>query len=267
MVPLPGYPLISDLAYTEGLQPVPYRLIHKQNTWEPNFDKIQLCITSNTRVIVLVSPNNPTGSILSPFSQKTLKKICQDHDLCVIADEVFRDYCFEDKMEWLKDWDDVPFIRLNGLSKTLGLPQLKLSWMIVNKHFLGRVKDALETLCDLYLSVNTWTQAAVPGLLQLRETIQSRLHDRIQANITTAFNIFGKTDLWHPLRPQGGWNLVFKPQETNKPIPSALEILQQTGVYVLDGELFDFPEKGFFVTSTLTNPDQFQEGLKRLSEI
>jgi len=183
LVPRPSYPLFDYLAALESATVRHYGLFHDHG-WFIDFHTIERAINDRTRAIVLVNPNNPTGHFLRRHELAQLTAF----GLPIISDEVFRDYQLHpaaDSVLTLQDVGDVLTFTLNGLSKTVGLPQMKLAWMIANgppdevREALGR----LEIIADTYLSVGTPVQCALPALLKLREPVQRQIVDRLRVNL------------------------------------------------------------------------------------
>jgi len=190
LVPRPSYPLFEFLATMESLRVVPYPLIY-HGGWSIDCDALAAAVTARTRAIVLVNPNNPTGSFLKRDELRFLADLCQSHGLALISDEVFADYAFAEDAHRVRtlaaDADALAF-SISGLSKIAGLPQMKLGWIVISGPAAVRAdaveaKDKLEWIADTYLSVSTPVQQATPRLLELGKDVQMQIAARVRANL------------------------------------------------------------------------------------
>jgi aspartate/methionine/tyrosine aminotransferase len=255
LVPRPSYPLFEYLAALESVTARHYGLFHDHG-WFIDFHAIESATTQRTRAIVLVNPNNPTGHFLRRHELAQLNAF----GLPVISDEVFRDYRVHPATESvfsLQDVSDNLVFTLNGLSKTVGLPQMKLAWMIANgpadlvREALGR----LEIIADTYLSAGTPVQCGLPGLLKLREPVQRQIIGRLRGNLET---LRGSGLRW--LDVEAGWYAVVAGQEEG----IEMRMLRDHGVLVQPGYFYDFENPGYIVISLLTRPEVFREGIEKL---
>ncbi len=193
LVPRPSYPLFDYLAALESVKVRHYGLFYDHG-WFIDFHMIARAINERTRAIVLVNPNNPTGHFLR---RHELVELC-GFGLPIISDEVFRDYQLHpapDSVLTLQDVDAALVFTLNGLSKTVGLPQMKLAWMIANgpPDVVRETLDRLEIIADTYLSAGTPVQCALPALLQLRGAVQRQILERLRGEFVGAAG-FGLAD-------------------------------------------------------------------------
>ena len=176
--------------------------------------------------------------------------------LPVISDEVFRDYPLEpepDSVRTLQGVEGALVFTLNGLSKTVGLPQMKLAWMIVS----GPADEALERLeliADTYLSVGSPVQIALPELLALREPVQRQIRERALMNLSAL-----RDSGLQVLNVEGGWYAIVVHDED-----VAVPLLRDRKVLVQPGYFYDFERSGYLVLSLLTPPDVFKEGIAQL---
>ncbi len=254
LVPRPSYPLFDYLAALESATVRHYGLFYDHG-WFIDFHTIERAISDRTRAIVLVNPNNPTGHILRRHELAQLTAF----GLPIISDEVFRDYQLQpaaDSVLSLQDVDDVLTFTLNGLSKTVGLPQMKLAWMIANgpPGQVGEALGRLEMIADTYLSAGTPVQCALASLLELRGTVQRQIVDRLRVNL----EILRGSGL-RSLDVEAGWYAIV-PQEED----SEIQLLRDHNVLVQPGYFYDFESSGYIVISLLTPTDVFKEGIGRL---
>src|SRR6267154_58427 len=181
LIPKPSYPLFEFLADLQDVKLVPYPLIYDHG-WQMDFPSLQKITTKRTRGIVVVHPNNPTGSFVHPNEQKSLNRFCGEHGLALIADEVFLDYAHDGSArQSFAANPDVLTFTLSGVSKISALPQMKLAWVATSGPAaeVEAAESRLEIIADTYLSMNAPMQLATPVLLEQRKGIQEQLLDRV----------------------------------------------------------------------------------------
>ncbi|MGA2185594.1 MAG: pyridoxal phosphate-dependent aminotransferase [Bryobacteraceae bacterium] len=290
LVPRPSYPLFEFLAALESVRAVHYPLAY-HGTWDIDFDALRHAITPRTRAIVVVNPNNPTGSFLKPDERDQLIRLCRDHHLAVISDEVFSDYGHSansgtgDEFPHRKapenntpvaaesrclspNWADVLTFSLSGFSKVVGLPQIKLGWMIVNGPDALRREafERLEFIADTYLSVSTPVQWAAAGLLALRPRIQSQIQHRLRGNLHHLRAAFPPESAVRVLNVEGGWYAILQVPRIRSEEEWTLTLLEQHHVLVQPGFFYDFEAEAFLVVSLLTPEPVFTEGVARAAQ-
>ncbi len=258
LVPRPSYPLFDYLAALESVNVRRYGLFYDHG-WFIDFHTIERAINGRTRAIILVNPNNPTGHFLHRHELAQLSAF----GLPIISDEVFRDYQLQPApdsvltlQQSLRDTGEALVFTLNGLSKTVGLPQMKLAWMIANGP-ADQVREALERLemiADTYLSVGAPVQCALPSLLELRRPVQRRILDRLRGNLAVL-----RTSGLRILDIEAGWYAIAFQAEG-----AEMRLLREHDVLVQPGYFYDFENSGCIVLSLLTAPDIFREGIRRL---
>ncbi len=292
LVPRPSYPLLDYLATLNDVEMVAYRLTY-QNRWQIDWDSFLKGLSPKTRAVVVVHPNNPTGSRVTPGEFKELFSICRRHNLPLICDEVFADYLYGKGSE-VPGASTLTF-SLGGLSKSFGLPQMKLGWIVVDgpRSQVREAIERLEVIADTYLSVNTPVQLALPRWFALASSIQSQIRKRIQTNrrflLEQLSSSLSSRDVppfprsFHPgksriagqaglspdgpiqlLAADGGWNAVLRIPAILDEEAFVLDLLKKEQVLVHPGYFFDFEEPGFVVLSLLIPTNRFQEGLNRL---
>jgi aspartate/methionine/tyrosine aminotransferase len=268
LTPRPSYPLFDFLAALDSIRIVQYPLVY-EGGWVIDFEALAARISPRTRAIVIVNPNNPTGSFLKKTELSQLVALCRTHGLAIIADEVFSDYGFEDDPErvpYLIDVEDVLTFSLSGLSKVSGLPQLKLGWIVTSGPEAVRKEafDRLELIADTYLSVGTPVQWALASLLGSRQEIQSQILGRARANLALLRNKIGPGSPWQVLAVEGGWYAVIQAPRIHSEEEWVLTLLAEDNVLVQPGFFYDFEEEAFLVLSLLTPSERFGEGVQRL---
>ncbi|HYL39354.1 MAG TPA: pyridoxal phosphate-dependent aminotransferase [Bryobacteraceae bacterium] len=268
LVPRPSYPLFEYLAALESVRPVDYPLVY-HGRWAIDFEALRSRVTARTRAIVLVNPNNPTGSFLKQSELTQLIPICRQHDLAIVSDEVFSDYAWEpdpQRIRSLVDVEEVPTFVLSGLSKVAGLPQLKLGWIVAGGPTSTRQQamERLELISDTYLSVGTPVQWAAAALLDFRGEIQRQILDRVRENRAHLANRIGSTSPWRLLHAEGGWYAILEAPRIRTEEEWVLTLLAEDNVLVQPGFFYDFEAEAFLVLSLLTPPESFREGLRRI---
>ncbi len=268
--PVPSYPLFDFLADVNDVQLKPYPLRYESG-WRIDFAALQSAITPRTRAILVVTPNNPTGSVLHRDELATLIKLAREHKLALIADEVFSDYLWQTRQEHagsLASEEGCLTFTLNGLSKVAALPQMKLGWIAANGPAAQREEALarLEVIADTYLSVGTPVQAAARVLLQTRASMQQQILARIRTNLDVLDEQLRQGSPCSRLCTEGGWYAVLRVPSTKTDEEWALELLETEGVYVHPGHFFDFPSDGYLVVSLITPEEDFALGARRILE-
>lgn len=261
LVPQPSYPLFEFLATLESVKLVPYWLRYGSR-WEIDLDWLESAITERTRAILLVNPNNPTGSFVTQAEVSRLAEICAKHQLALVSDEVFACYSFDDRKP--TDWSAVEssslVFRLDGLSKRAGLPQMKAGWMILGgpAHARAKAMERLELIADTFLSVSTPVQNALPKLLELGAQVRTQIRHRTTAN-HSALRRHAK-----PIPIEGGWTAILPLPHGTEELEFVMERLDRDNVQIQPGFFYDFDTEGYVVLSLLPPEDAFLKGLSRL---
>ena len=265
LVPKPSYPLFEFLADLQDVKLVPYQLIYDHG-WQMDFHSLMQVVNERTRAVVVVHPNNPTGSFVSRSERVALNQLCRDHDLSLIVDEVFLDYAHDRiRRDTFVSNQEVLTFTLSGLSKISGLPQMKLAW-IVTTGPSGKVTNALnrlEIIADTYLSMSAPIQLALPVLLKQRKSIQPQLLERVRINLRELDRQLGEQRTCTRLDVEGGWYAVLRVPAVKSDEDLAIEILREAFVLIHPGHFYDFPTDGYLVASLIIQPDDFREGMVR----
>ena len=266
LVPRPSYPLFEHLTQLEGVRSVPFNLEY-HTRWDIDFATLQSA-PDTTRALIVVSPNNPTGSYVTAGDADRLAALCRDRGWALIADEVFADYPLEtdDPMTDIAARADVPAFTLGGLSKTVGLPQLKLGWIVAGgpPAACSAALAGLEMIADSFLSVNTPVQVAACHLLERGAAIRTQIHDRVRGNLSQLRKTADEFPACEVLRVEGGWSAVIRVPATRTEEQLILELLDREGILVHPGYFFDFSREAYVVVSLLVFPDVFHDGVRRL---
>lgn len=269
LVPKPSYPLFEFLADLEDVRLVPYPLIYDHG-WQMDFPSLEKAVTPRTRGVVVVHPNNPTGSYVQAHELSLLNAFCQEHGLAVIADEVFLDYAHDRAArQSFAANQDVPTFTLSGVSKISALPQMKVAWIRTSgpEREVSEAMARLEVIADTYLSMNAPVQWATPVLLSQRVGIQKQLMVRVLANLAELDRQLAGQRSCQRLAVEGGWYAVLRVPVTKSDEELAIDLLRDRAVLVHPGHFFDFPNDGYLVLSLITPLQEFTEGMRRLLEL
>jgi alanine-synthesizing transaminase len=268
LVPQPSYPLFEFLADLQDVKLMPYPLIYDHG-WQMDFPSLRKAISAVTRGVVVVHPNNPTGSCVQPHEAELLNSFCREYGLALIADEVFLDYAHNGKSRASFAMNrDVLTFTLSGLSKISGLPQMKLAWVVASgpQEQATAAMALLEVIADTYLSMSAPIQWAAPVLLDQRTSIQRQLMDRVLANLEELDRQLARQNACQRLSAESGWYAILRVPVTKSDEELAIELLRQRVVLVHPGHFFDFPSDGYLVLSLITQVEEFAEGARRLLE-
>ncbi|HZW92384.1 MAG TPA: pyridoxal phosphate-dependent aminotransferase [Candidatus Eremiobacteraceae bacterium] len=269
LVPKPSYPLFEFLADLQDVKLVPYPLLYDHG-WQMDFPSLQKAATSRTRAVVVVHPNNPTGSFVHPGELDLLNNFSREHSLALIADEVFLDYAHNRvaRKSFTTNQDVLTFT-LSGVSKISALPQMKLAWIVTSgpEADLEAAQARLEIIADTYLSMNAPVQSATPALLDQRKNIQPQLLDRVLANLAELDRQFAAQKTCQRLSVEGGWYAILRVPVTQTDEELAVDLLRRKFVLIHPGHFYDFPNDGYLVLSLITPPDDLREGIQRLLEM
>lgn len=259
----PSYPLLEHLASLELIELRSFALDF-QRRWEIEPHRVREAVTPQTRAIVVVNPNNPTGSYITAAEQDTLATC----GLPILSDEVFHPYAFAGAAPSFVR-EDVLTFTLGGLSKSAGLPHFKLGWIRVGGPRRQRREAiaAVELIADNFLSVATPVQQALPELLRAGKTIRDAIRARTRENLDVVTRAVELVPAARLLPVEGGWTAVIRLPSVESDEQFALRLLNEEGVIVHPGYFFDFEREGFIVVSLLTNPATFAKGLSRLTNM
>lgn len=282
LIPEPSYPLFDYLARLEGLTTLSYRLTY-EGAWHLDLASVDEAFAAAARsgrrvsALIVVSPNNPTGSVLRAEEAAALERRSAAHGVAVIADEVFADFVRRPAADHVRclaarPGSDALTFSLGGLSKSCGLPQLKLGWIAVGgpPEAAQAALDRLELIADTYLSVNTPVERALPDLLSLGATLRRAIAARIAENHRHLELALGPASPITLLKSDGGWSAIVRvpalhaDDATPADEAGALRLLERDRVLVQPGYFFDLRDGSFLVLSLLPRPDTFTEGARRL---
>jgi len=269
LVPQPSYPLFEHLTVLESVEARPYRL-EFHGTWRIDVEHLRSRIDARTKAVLIVSPNNPTGSFLHAEDLVIAAELCASHDLMLIGDEVFADYPLDAAPQATSVLlaHDAIACSLGGLSKSIGLPQVKLGWIgfAGPADRLGDLIAAYEMIADSYLSVSTPVQTALPDLLDRGASVRAQIQRRIARNLQALHAAAAETPAITVLKVEGGWSAVLKVPSYRSEEALVLELLTEDHVLVHPGFFFDFPREAYLVVSLLVEPARFDRGIGHVLE-
>ncbi|MBZ5689413.1 MAG: pyridoxal phosphate-dependent aminotransferase [Acidobacteriia bacterium] len=292
LVPKPSYPLFEFLADLQDVKLVPYPLIYDHG-WQMDFHSMEKAVTARTRGVVVVHPNNPTGSYVHTGELGALNEFCRVHGLAVIVDEVFLDYAFPEEISAAEAVElrstgqpiaavptfslaapsfvgnqDVLTFTLSGLSKISALPQMKVAWVVTTgpAEQVQAAMARLEVIADTYLSMNAPVQWAVPVMLEQRSSIQQQLLGRVRLNLVELDRQIASQKACQRLSAEGGWYAVLRVPVTRSDEELAIELVREKAVLVHPGHFYDFESDGYLVLSLIAPEADFRDGIQRLLE-
>jgi alanine-synthesizing transaminase len=268
LVPEPSYPLLEFLADLADVRLAPYPLLYDHG-WQIDLEALNAALTPRSRALLVVHPNNPTGSFVKPREAAELAAICARHEMAIVADEVFLDYApaAASAPTFALHHAALTFT-LSGISKVVALPQMKLAWMTVSgpENLARQASDRLEIIADTYLSPSTPVQLAAPAFLGLRGGLQAQLQKRIAANLSHLDRALKGPSPLTRLEREGGWYAVLRAPASMQDEALAVELLERHSVLVHPGHFFNFAQDGILVLSLITPEADFLEGVRRLRE-
>jgi alanine-synthesizing transaminase len=260
----PGYPLFDFLAQLDDVRLVSYPLFYDFG-WHLDLDTLRRRVTSRTRAIAIVHPNNPTGHFTHPSERAAIEEVCRQHDLALIVDEVFLDYRIgggRDAQSFAAGPHPVPTFVLSGLSKVAALPQMKAAWVAC----FAAPTERLEVISDTFLSMSAPIQHALPTWLNQRAAIQAQIKQRVEGNLKRLDELLLRQRLVTRLDVEAGWYAVLRVPGVQPEEQMALDLLLQRAVVVHPGSFFGFSGQGWLVVSLLTPGEEFTAGIAALGK-
>lgn len=261
LVPQPSYPLFDFLAVLDDVRVKGAPLVYDHG-WQIDPEGFRRAITAQTRAIVLVHPNNPTGHFTKRWEAEELARICREHGIALIVDEVFLDYRLGEEVaaSFAAGLEGVDVYVVSGLSKIAGLPQMKAAWIVATGPRAEESMTRLEVIADTFLSMNAPVQGAMPMWLTGRGSIQQQIRERVAINLAELDQQLAEIDLVRRLVVEGGWYAVLRIPALQPDEQTVLELLGR-GVWVHPGYFFGLEESGWLVVSLLGAVEEFRTGV------
>jgi alanine-synthesizing transaminase len=264
VVPQPGYPLFDFLAVLDDVCVKGAPLVYDHG-WQIDPEGFRRVLTPQTRAIVLVHPNNPTGHFTKRWEAEELGRICREREIALIVDEVFLDYGFggSSVASFAAGLEGVDVYVVSGLSKIAGLPQMKAAWIVATGPGTVKAMTRLEVIADTFLSMNAPVQGAIPAWIAGRAQIQEQIRERVEINLADLDRQLAGIDLIRRLAVEGGWYATVRIPAVQPDEQTVLELLTE-GVWVHPGYFFGMEESGWLVLSLLTAVEEFKTGVVRI---
>jgi alanine-synthesizing transaminase len=266
LVPTPSYPLFEFLANIQDVELIPYELIYDHG-WHIDKQSLIRSVTEKTRALIVVHPNNPTGSYVSDNERAELQALCADWKMAIVADEVFLDFAHDGqaRSSFSRNRQALTFA-LSGLSKIAALPQMKAAWIAASgpDDLVNEALARLEVIADTYLSVSTPVQLALPELLKHRIAMQQQIASRVKANLSELDSQLVSARACTRLEAEGGWYAVLRIPAVEPDEEVAVCMLEQQNVLVHPGHFYDFPADGYLVVSLIAPEVDFADGIRRI---
>lgn len=270
LAPKPGYPLIESIAGLECVHAIEYQL-HYDGAWYIEPADIVAILDSpegeRVRALVLINPNNPTGSYVKENEREALVALCRERGIAIIADEVFFDYNLEPiaANRRLAGEEGVLTFALDGFSKMLAAPHAKVGWIRVSgpDDDVAEAQRRLDVIADDYLPMSDIIAGCIPALLDAAEAQTDRVRERVRGNLAALHRMLESDELGvvNVLRPEGGWNVLLR-------VPSVLDenelVLKLIADHRLTGQpgyFFDMTSNGYLAVSLLPEPEEFKRGI------
>lgn len=270
LAPKPGYPLIESIAGLECVHTIEYQL-HYDGAWYIEPADIAAILDSpegeRVRALVLINPNNPTGSYVKENEREALVALCRERGIAIIADEVFFDYDLEPiaANRRLAGEEGVLTFALDGFSKMLAAPHAKVGWIRVSgpDDDVAEAQRRLDVIADDYLPMSDIIAGCIPALLDAAEAQTDRVRERVRGNLAALHRMLESDELGvvNVLRPEGGWNVLLR-------VPSVLDenelVLKLIADHRLTGQpgyFFDMTSNGYLAVSLLPEPEEFKRGI------
>jgi len=266
LVPRPSYPLFEFLAGLSDVELASYPLLYDHG-WQIDFPSLYKAVNHRTRAVVVVHPNNPTGSYVKTEERKALNDFCREYKFALLVDEVFLDFALDGapRPTFAANQEVLTFT-LSGISKICALPQMKLAWIATSGpgEQVNSALARLEIIADTYLSLNAPVQVAAPVLLEQRKSIQPLLIDRLRSNLAELDRQLRAQKTCRRLEVEGGWYAVLRVPATRSDEELAVELLRKQSVLVHPGHFYDLASPGYLVLSLITPPEVFRQGIERV---
>ena len=270
LTPTPGYPLYTAIQSKLQMYENPYYL-NEENGWQPDIDDIKSKINEKTKAIVIINPNNPTGSNSDVETLKQLIELALEHNLIIFSDEIY-DKLLMDGSEHTSIASlnsEVPIITFGGLSKNYMVPGFRIGWGIVsgNQQILSEYLEAVNKILRSRLSANHPEQYAIPGALEGNqehlEVAMQKLTKRRDMTVEMLNSINGISCV----KPGGAFYAFPKLEIQSSDNHFVAELIKATGVVVVPGTGFgQVPGTNHFRLVFLPPEDVLEKAYNMLGE-
>jgi alanine-synthesizing transaminase len=258
LCPCPSYPLFEYIALLSGVRLIPYRL-QESKGWAIDLEELEACISTKTRALVLISPHNPTGRIVSTEEIAGVADIAQRHDLAIISDEVFSEFLLHEGTLPRPMNSAAPLVfTLNGFSKMFALPGIKFGWMAVSgdRDRVRQALRALELISDTFLPVNEIVQAAAPDIFRRGWETATEFSRLVRERWNTAEIFLAGSNVCSYSRPEGGFYVTLQIGSLDEET-AAESILRENRTLIHPGYFYDM-SPNHLVLSFVQEPEKIR---------
>lgn len=271
LAPKPGYPLIESIARLECVDMIEYQ--HRfDGSWYIDVAELREALEGEDggriRALVLINPNNPTGSYVKASEREAIVRLCHDHEVAIIADEVFYDYDLEpfDGNARLAGETGTLTFALDGFSKTLAAPHAKVGWIQVSGPAaeVDEAKRRLDVVADDYLPMSEIIAKQIPAMLGAAAAQTARVRERVQTNLAALHTMLDDDEqgMVSVLRAEGGWNVLLRVPSVLDENELVLSMIEKHGISGQPGYFFDMTSNGYLAISLLPEPDEFRHNVQ-----
>lgn len=271
LAPKPGYPLIESIARLECVDTVEYQL-QFDGSWFIDIAELERLLSEpggeRIRALVLINPNNPTGSYVKPTERARIVTLCREHGIALIADEVFFDYSLEPfpGNARLAGERGVLTFALDGFSKMLAAPHAKVGWIQVSgpAEDVAEAQRRLDVIADDYLPMSDIIAERIPALLNAAPAQTRRVGERVRNNLAKLHELLDAdpNGLVSVLRAEGGWNVLLRVPSVIDENELVLRLIDEHKLTGQPGYFFDMTSNGYLAVSLLPEPDEFERGIR-----
>ena len=274
LVPAPDYPLWTAAVTLAGGQPRHY-ICDEQNEWMPDIEDMRAKVTSNTRAIVIINPNNPTGALYSDDILKQIIQLAREYDLIIFADEIYDKMLYDGQTHTsvASLASDVLFVTLNGLSKNYRACGYRAGWMVVS----GEKRHAQDYINGLTILASMRLCSNVPGQFAIQTALggYQSVHDlvapggRLCKQRDLAYKLLTEIPGVSCVKPKAGLYLFPHLDPEIYPIVDdqlfILELLEAEKVLVVQGSGFNWIHPDHLRLVFLPNVDDLTEAFGRIA--
>lgn len=271
LAPKPGYPLIESIARLECVDMIEYQQ-RFDGSWYIDVAELREALEGEDggriRALVLINPNNPTGSYVKASEREAIVRLCHDHEVAIIADEVFYDYDlepFDGNVRLAGETGTLTFA-LDGFSKTLAAPHAKVGWIQVSGPAaeVDEAKRRLDVVADDYLPMSEIIAKQIPAMLGAAAAQTARVRERVQTNLAALHTMLDDDEqgMVSVLRAEGGWNVLLRVPSVLDENELVLSMIEKHGISGQPGYFFDMTSNGYLAISLLPEPDEFRHNVQ-----